>query len=163
MTCNNCGAELDIDAESCYVCASPVDADSAEPPPSGIEEMPPLSPAGNGRKPGILKIVIPVAAVFLSEGDLESIADEESRRAEAIGADMVTGCIAVVEMGGDMFLFSPDTVRYGSKWYIRSLSDGAVSVALYSKLDPCAVFSMGGILPMPAALNDMLPSLLEAG
>ena len=93
---------------------------------------------------------------------LRSIADEESRRAEAIGADMVTGCIAVVEMGGDMFLFSPDTVRYGSKWYIRSLSDGAVSGAFYSKLDPGAVFSMGGIFPMPAALNDMLPSLLEA-
>ena len=42
MTCYNCGAELDIDAKSCYMCASPIDAGFAEPPPSGIEEMPPL-------------------------------------------------------------------------------------------------------------------------
>jgi len=78
----------------------------------------------------------------LSESNLESIADEESRRAEAIGADMVTGCIAVVEMGGDMFLFSPDTVRYGSRWYIRSLSEGAVlAPGIMGFPEKCPVFS----------------------
>ena len=97
---------------------------------------------------------------FLSENDLYEIIYEENRRAEVFGADMVIGCIAVMELDGDMLLFSPDTIRYGDKWYIISLSGGVTSNMLNMVLNPTGSFTFGEIMPIPAALYDVYPSLL---
>jgi hypothetical protein len=58
---------------------------------------------------------------LLSKSDLETIEKEENSRAERIGAGSLFGCVALFELDGDLFLFTPDTVCYEGKWFICSL------------------------------------------
>jgi len=78
---------------------------------------------------------------------------------ERIGADSITGCIALFEMGGDMYFFCADVANYSGNWYIERLGGAALS-ATGIELDNESFERAAGIVPVPIDLYDVCVSQL---
>jgi len=92
---------------------------------------------------------------FLDKSDWDYIETLDNIEARCYGADMMTSCAAIFEIDGKSFLFCPDTICYGDKWYLYSLA-GYTSKYLCDSFDASSVGGDVGIIP----LNDELYSKL---
>jgi len=88
-----------------------------------------------------------------------TISDEYFRNEFWLGANALEGIVAVVEFGDEVFLFAPDTVRYGDRWYIHQLF-GTIALQISFASDFLILEDSGGMLPIPDRLRDVYMSLL---
>ena len=96
---------------------------------------------------------IPLQALndYAPEGNQKYWENEFAMKAAQIRADKLTACAALFELGGNRYLFCPDLVKYGKKWYIEQLNGSIVS-SLFSDLDTAVLKKSEGILPLPDEL-----------
>jgi hypothetical protein len=114
-----------------------------------------LSGCLNARPLNTIEIRGFIPCESLLEDFTDTVKKQEAAEARIYGADTLSGCVAVLEWGGDMFLFAPEIARYGDKYYIFAL-EGHILRVLDLGYDV-----MGAILPISNELYDEYAALIE--